>query len=236
MVGINALAGETAKAEFDITPAPLMITADELGKVYGSKDPKLTYTVEGLQGKDKMSGALVRAKGEDVGTYEISLGNLTAGDNYELVTFTGATFTITPATLTITADELGKVYGGKDPKLTYTVEGLQGKDKMSGALVRAKGENVGTYEISLGDLTAGGNYELTAFTGATFTINPAAIPAVEDIAAVTYTGSELKPTVTIPSLKKGKDFTVSYSKNVNAGTATVTVTGKGNYTGTVTMT
>ncbi len=33
-------------------------------------------------------------------------------------------------------------------------------------------------------------------------------------------------------LVKGTDFTVSYSSNINAGTASVTVTGKGNYTGT----
>jgi len=37
-------------------------------------------------------------------------------------------------------------------------------------------------------------------------------------------------------LKKGKDYTVSYSNNVNAGKAKVTVTGKGNYSGKKVMT
>ncbi|MDY4516110.1 MAG: hypothetical protein SPD93_06390 [Lachnospiraceae bacterium] len=52
-----------------------------------------------------------------------------------------------------------------------------------------------------------------------------------------YTGSACKPTVTVKygkkTLKIGTDFTVKYSSNTNPGTATVTVTGKGKYTGSV---
>ena len=61
--------------------------------------------------------------------------------------------------------------------------------------------------------------------------------SIEDIASVTYTGSAKKPNVTVKdgdyTLVEGKDYTVTYSNNTNAGTATVTVTGKGNYTGSV---
>ncbi len=56
----------------------------------------------------------------------------------------------------------------------------------------------------------------------------------------TYTGSAKKPSVTVKydgaNLKKGTDYTVSYSNNTNAGTASVTITGKGDYKGTVTKT
>jgi hypothetical protein len=58
----------------------------------------------------------------------------------------------------------------------------------------------------------------------------------------TYSGSENKPSVTVtyngtakPAL--GTDYTVAYTDNINAGTATVTVTGIGtNYTGSKTVT
>lgn len=54
----------------------------------------------------------------------------------------------------------------------------------------------------------------------------------------TYTGSALKPSVTVKlgstKLKQGTDYTVSYKNNKNAGTATVTVTGKGSFSGTKT--
>ncbi|MDO5799068.1 MAG: leucine-rich repeat protein [Eubacteriales bacterium] len=50
-----------------------------------------------------------------------------------------------------------------------------------------------------------------------------------------YNGSAKKPSVKITdgsyTLKNGTDYTVSYSKNINAGTAVVQITGKGSYTG-----
>ena len=53
----------------------------------------------------------------------------------------------------------------------------------------------------------------------------------------TYNGTERKASVTVrddsKTLEQDKDYTVSYYDNVNAGTATATVTGIGNYTGTV---
>ncbi len=51
----------------------------------------------------------------------------------------------------------------------------------------------------------------------------------------TYNGSAKKPSVAVKfgtkTLTKNQDYTVSYSNNTDAGTAKVTVTGKGNYTG-----
>ena len=70
-------------------------------------------------------------------------------------------------------------------------------------------------------------------------IEGAVISGVED---AIYTGSA----ITWPNLKvtlagaltltEGTDYTVSYSNNVNAGTAVITITGIGNYTGTLTKT
>ena len=62
---------------------------------------------------------------------------------------------------------------------------------------------------------------------------------VDAIAGVTYDGgNELKPLPVVKdgtaTLTKGTDYTVSYTNNTNAGTATVTITGKGNYTNTKT--
>ena len=51
-----------------------------------------------------------------------------------------------------------------------------------------------------------------------------------------YTGSSIKPAVTVKlsgtKLNEGTDYTVSYSKNKSIGTASITITGTGNYTGT----
>ncbi|MBP0983880.1 MAG: fibronectin type III domain-containing protein [Oscillospiraceae bacterium] len=80
----------------------------------------------------------------------------------------------------------------------------------------------------------------------TFTIEPGKPSNVisdmqfSDIKDQPYTGKAIKPAVTIKDgtkkLVKGTNYTVSYKKNTKIGTATVTVTGKGNYTGTKTVT
>ena len=72
-----------------------------------------------------------------------------------------------------------------------------------------------------------------------FTIRPkdlSNMTATLSATSYVYNGAEKKPTVTITGLTSGKDFDVAYSNNVNAGTATVKVTGKGNYTGSKTLT
>ena len=59
---------------------------------------------------------------------------------------------------------------------------------------------------------------------------------VSGLSAQTYTGKALTPTPIVKyrnqTLKAGTDYTVKYNNNVNAGTATVIIAGKGSYTGT----
>ena len=171
-------------AVFTINKATLTITADELSKTYGEDDPELTYTVTGLKNGDTISGTLTRARGENAGTYAIGMGGLDVGNNYK-VNFTAAVFTINKADLTVTANAASKTYGETDPALTYTTEGLLGDDALTGELAREAGENVGTYAINQGTLSAGNNYNVT-FTCADFTINKAALTVTAEAASKTY--------------------------------------------------
>ena len=97
--------------------------------------------------------------------------------------------------------------------------------------------NVGTATVTV---TGKGNY--TGTKTATFKINAknASSLTISAIADQTYTGSATTPAVTVKdgskTLVKDTDYTVSYSNNINVGTATVTITGKGNYTGSKTTT
>ena len=60
---------------------------------------------------------------------------------------------------------------------------------------------------------------------------------ISDIPAQSFTGSPLKPSVTVKDgnkvLELKTDYTVSYTNNTNIGTATATISGKGNYSGKV---
>lgn len=156
--------------------------------------------------------------------------------------------TITPAAVTVTPDSgQHKEYGAADPTLTYKVTAGQlfGSDRLTGKLAYT-GENVGTYEIRPGTLTATANYTLTIASGVMFEITK---PTLENATVTlsasryTYDGAAKVPAVTV---KKGSqtvdpsEYDVTYSNtnggegnNINAGTVTLTVTAKddGNYHG-----
>ncbi|MBQ9519883.1 MAG: InlB B-repeat-containing protein [Acholeplasmatales bacterium] len=99
--------------------------------------------------------------------------------------------------------------------------------------------DVGTATI---EIVGKGNY-LSSKT-VTFEIVPLGIDdsniTVANVADQTYTGSELTPSITVTfnsaNLVPDTDYTVSYSDNINAGTATITITGIGNFTGSRTTT
>ena len=74
------------------------------------------------------------------------------------------------------------MYGSADPALTVTVPAgaLETGDSLSGDLERAAGKDVGSYAITQGSLTAGGNYDLTVTPGTlTITKKAATVSAVD---------------------------------------------------------
>ena len=79
----------------NITPKPITVTADSgLSKMFAADDPVFTYTYLPNDPPVVFSGLLSRDLGEAIGQYAITIGTLSAGDNYE-ITFIPATFTIT---------------------------------------------------------------------------------------------------------------------------------------------
>ncbi|MBQ7419158.1 MAG: chitobiase/beta-hexosaminidase C-terminal domain-containing protein [Prevotella sp.] len=202
---------------FSITKIPLSITAETKTKVYGDDDPVFTYSeVSGLLEGDEVSGALSRADvdNQNVGEYAITEGTLTAGSNY-VITLNDAKLTITPAPLTVTANDVEKNYGEDDPELTYHVGDGELKyedtigDALTGALSRENGEDSKAYVISQGDLAATANYSIASFAGATFTIHGTAITPTVTLADWTY-GSPKNPSVS-GNTGKGK-VTYTYKK------------------------
>jgi hypothetical protein len=230
-------------ASLTITPLAITVTADPQTKGYGDADPALTYTVTtgALVTGDAFTGSLTRAAGENIGSYAIQKGTLDAGGNYTL-SFVGANLTITKRAVTVTADAQTKGYGDPDPALTYqiTTGSLVGADQFSGALTRASGEGVGTYAITQGTLSLGGNYALT-YAGANLTITARAITVTAAAKSKVYGDADPAFTysVTTGSLINGDAFSGALSRvaGESAGTYAITqgtLAVNGNYTITYT--
>ena len=79
--------------------------------------------------------------------------------------------------------------------------------------------------------------DIKSIKTAKYDITKATISGISNKA---YTGKNITQSITVKyngkTLKNGTDYTVSYSSNKNIGTATVKVTGKGSYAGTITKT
>jgi len=169
-----------------IDARPLAIAAESRAKIYGDADPALAYriTAGALLEGDSLSGQVVRAAGEDVGSYAIDASGL-ANPNYA-VSASGAQLIVMPRALVVTADNRSKVYGDADPTLGYRiVQGnLVGNDTLHGSLTRVAGENVGSYAVDASQL-ANGNYLVSVQNGS-LSITPRPLSVALDAVNKTY--------------------------------------------------
>lgn len=139
--------------------------------------------------------------------------------------------------LSVTLSKTSYTYSGRMNKPSVVVK--SGKTKLSGkyySVTYKNYVNAGTASVTV---KGKGKYRgKNAYV--TYKIAPKSIGNMTIYLSeteYTYTGGACKPKVTVKNgtatLKNGTDYTVSYQNNVAVGSATVTVQGKGNYTGTV---
>ena len=136
--------------------------------------------------------------------------------------------------------------------LSTSIYAYDGKAKKPGVTVKLNGKTLknGTdYTVSYSNNTKVGTAKVTIkgkgnYTGSvskTYSIkNNFKKATVSGISTKAFTGKNITQSITVKyngkTLKNGTDYTVSYSNNKNIGTATVKITGKGSYTGTITKT
>lgn len=234
--------GENAVTQNVSLTVPVTFTVSDTVKTYNatsqgvsvSANPKVEYKVT-YNGSETAP--------QDAGTYNVSVVSNAAGYSGSET----AKLTISKAAISVKADDRGKKIGNADPELTYTITSgqLYGDDKLTGTLSRKSGENIGTYKINQGTLSAGDNYAMS-FTPGTFTILEK-IPQdikVSEITDKTYGDPSFKVNVTPDSVSGLTNFTyesdntdvaeISSDGTVtikNAGTANISVkqTGDADY-------
>ena len=231
--GIGAYEG-TASATFAIRGVAL--TGENVAAI-----ADVPYTV-GLEARPVL---VVKAEGRSLVAgkdYSVAYSNNTgAGQANAHVSGMGGysgefdvAFSILPADMTAATVEIAdQVYSGAELKPAVTVK-LGDSVLSPDADYDVKYENNKEAGTATAVVTAKGNYTGTA--SGSFAIAPLSIADARVTASPqTYTGAKLRPDVTVrvgTAVLSASDFTASYKDNVNAGVATVTVTGKGNYTGT----
>ncbi|HEY2050247.1 MAG TPA: MBG domain-containing protein [Caulobacteraceae bacterium] len=202
----------------NVTPAALTITADNQTKVYGAALPTLTASYSGLVNGDTAASLTTAPTLTTTATASSSVAGgpyaITASgavDSDYTISYAGGALNVTPAALTITADNQSKVYGAAMPTLTASYSGLVNGDTAASLTTAPTLSTTGssaspanTYTITASG-AVDNNYTISYVAG-TLTIGKAALTITADNQASTYGGS-------IPTL------TASYSGFVNGDTA-----------------
>ncbi len=154
--------------------------------------------------------------------------------DYWVYTLSGA------ETINVTFDERTEVEEDFDYLYIYDGNGSQiGQytgTELAGQTVEITGDTVRIKLVSDSSGTAWGFKVVSVVDPNNVTTDISTCTVTLSYTAISYNGSAREPKVTVKdgttTLTQGTDYTVAYSNNVNAGTATVTVTGMGSYTGT----
>jgi len=176
----------------------LRVDPDDASRVYGDANPAFTYSmIYGFHAGDTaaivngLSVSTAATAASNVGTYAITASGSAvsvSGQAYRFINAPG-TLTVTPRSITVTADAKSRVYGDANPALAYQVggSGLVNGDTLSGALATPAlaTSNVGVYGITQGTLGSP-NYTISSFTGANLTITPRAITVTADAQSRAY--------------------------------------------------
>ena len=160
--------------------AQLVVTAINAGRFYGDPNPEFTGTITGLRSGDTITAVYttVADPTSAVGSYIIvptlidpdhQLGNYT-------VVINNGTLTVTPAPLSIVADDASRAAGQPNPTFTGTISGLKNGDAITATQdsPATVGSQAGTYPIvpTVKDASGNiGNYSVSISNG-TLTITP----------------------------------------------------------------
>ncbi|HEY1939352.1 MAG TPA: MBG domain-containing protein [Candidatus Angelobacter sp.] len=204
-----------------VNPAVLTVTAADATRIYGDPNPAFSFAITGFVNGDTVavvSGSPACTSADPtsaVGTYPItcSTGNLAAA-NYSF-TFVNGTLTVTPAALSVTANNATRLYGDPNPAFSGTITGIKNGDNITASYstTATAASVVGTYPItpSLVDPTSKlGNYTVTSTNGA-LTITPAPLSVVAANASRFYGDPNPVFAGTITGIKNADNITATYS-------------------------
>ncbi len=204
-------------ANLTISPLAITVTADAQTKTYGDADPALTYTNSpALIGGDSFSGALARAAGENVGSFAITQGTLSLTSNYTL-SYVGTTLTVSPKTLTITANDLSKDYRttANFVGTEFTAVGLVEGDSVAAVTLTSTG--------AAADATVdGGPYAIVPGAAIGTGLDNYQIVYVNGSLMVTRASAGLVLTSSVVESDQGRSLTFTVTTSVPGATGMVT--------------
>ena len=200
-----------------ISPAALTVSANNATRAYGDANPAFTGTIAGLKNGDNITASFTSADPTSaVGTYPIvpALADPASKLANYTVSATNGILTVTPAPLSVSANNATRLYGDANPLFTGTIVGLKNADNITASFTSADATSpVGTYAIVAALADAGGklsNYSVTSTNG-TLTVAPASLTVAAANATRGYGDPNPAFTGTIAGIKNGDNITATFA-------------------------
>lgn len=232
----------TAEKEFEVVARELTEENVTFGEnlVYTGNEltQTVTVTVGGKELTKDTDYTVTGLTGTEPGSYPVTV---TGTGNYTgtvTKSFEIAKADISSATISDIDSPVGYTGTAYEPEVTVTFNGTELALDTDYTVAYTNNVNAGEATVTI----TGTGAHFKGSVEKHFTITAADLSGCTfaPIADVTYNTKAHTPEVTVAisgrTLEADKDYTVSYAPNVNAGTATVTVTGKGNFTGSANTT
>ena len=189
--GNYVLSSTSVTGSGTITPAPVTVTANGGGSIYGQTPANPNLSATGLQGGQSvvlltgLSNSFGITGQSNAGAYTLTVQGTLTNANYTVAAANKGTFTVAQRALAIGAENQERAANTDNPPLSYQIgattqtTGLVNGDGLTGALTTSAttASAAGFYTIGQGTIVASSNY-VVSYTPGTLTIEPAAVMPV----------------------------------------------------------
>jgi uncharacterized repeat protein (TIGR01451 family) len=210
-----------------VTPAALSVTAANASRIYGDANPAFGGTITGIKNADNITATYASAAvaTSAVGQYPIiptlvdpgaKLGNYTVSSN-------NGALTVSPAPLSVTAANAGRLYGDANPVFTGTITGIKNNDAITATYssVADPTSSVGTFPIvpTLVDPALKlSNYSVLVANGI-LTVSPAPLTVAAANATRIYGDPNPPLSGTISGIKNADNITATFASTATTASA-----------------
>lgn len=207
-----------------VAAADIIVSANGGSSVYGQSPSNPGFTAQGLkngQNVDVLTGlansfGITSTTGVAGGPYALSVAGALTNANYRVTARNDASWTVTPASIVVTANGGTSVYGSALANPGLSAAGLQnGEDvnvltglRNSFGITAATGVAGGPYALNvLGTLT-NPNYHIASFNPGSWTVTPASVVVTANGGTSVYGSSPLNPGLSAIGLQNGQGIDV----------------------------
>jgi hypothetical protein len=207
-----------------VAAADIIVSANGGSSVYGQSPSNPGFTAQGLkngQNVDVLTGlansfGITSTTGVAGGPYALSVAGALTNANYRVTARNDASWTVTPASIVVTANGGTSVYGSALANPGLSAAGLQnGEDvnvltglRNSFGITAATGVAGGPYTLNvLGTLT-NPNYHIASFNPGSWTVTPASVVVTANGGTSVYGSSPLNPGLSAIGLQNGQGIDV----------------------------